>query len=1399
MFIDKFQYFDSVLSKNSIFDFHFYQKQVKNVKFASLEDAKSHYDAVGYLEGLSPSPVFDTQFYRNNNDDVRSYNINPLDHFIKYGQYEGRRPTKNANPELSLNSRGREVRSRHRAHIDRTQYLAEAGFAGYSSIDIDPLMHYFAFGHSSQVTLSPEFDRQFYIETNADIREYNIDPVIHYLEYGYLEGRLSKPNDHWLRPSLSLTARAKLIRKFVDVDYYYEQLPWMANTTIDVALHYLIFGDVNSIAPNRWLNVKDLEQRFPMKGLITWLEIHLIAENTISQYGFHNHHAPKLGDFYSVNTEIILPDRDWRQIKSRNGFDINNVTGYKGQLPIKIKEDAKGINYGSDFINEIDDHFIEYILKSAGGGTLSCDIWDTVLRRKCHPDETKLRSARALWLLARSSNPDFDALHPVDLMQARRTAEAESADEVFEFRFEDMLSMWLRYFNLDKKYFHRRMEDVEKRVEMSSTFPDVNFAAILSRFAGRKIAVSDFYLGQVALKKILENNNINHFDEIYVSCDFGATKRQGDLYNIVKSREGHLEKPIMHVGDREIADVIKAREQGLRADLYNHAHHEERNHWLGAAFYSHLEGDFSNHALRLADIAGFDCHSSTTKVGSLALALCGFTMMIIEDSFKYQVEKVFFFSREGAFFKKIYEIATSCDVYDVGSYPEASMLYVSRRATFAPSLTSFSADQLMRLWSQYSTQSMAALAVSLNIDPSDWAAAAERHHIDLYEPIKYPWSHTGVLNFLNDGQIKTIGRSAIWQQRIDCLEYLEAAGFEPNRNINRLVVDIGWRGTIQDNISYICSGSIHGCYIGMEQPLNKQPYGVTKSGYLMDRPNGINFDFSEYAAIEFITNSEGGSVVGYENGRPIRQALEGEENCITQHVQPLQDELLGICQRVLSYMGQHGLTATDLRPLAQMAAQRYMQSPERRVADAFDALTHNETFGTGTSDEMSKADDLVALKKLAGYKLHYKSNLKFSEKRWINSFINSSRFSKLYETLSVEQRLSLARPSGIAPAPAIIRHRGRSVGIFAPHPIRGSGGHRTIYNFAKALARAGHKVNLFTEGRGEHFDYLEQEIEGYDIGIFDHWSSGIIPEAAVATIMHSTSYIERFFTGETKKFYLVQDFEAEFNSMSDAYIAGENSYTLGHTHLCVGNWLPHLIKQRFGGGAIGAGLGVDNTIYKPIANLERRNRIAVLYQPDKPRRMSATVLDALRLLKHRHPDVEFVTYGSDHRPNLPFDFEHLGQVNDLSALNALYNSAKIGICISLTNPSRIPFEMMAAGCVPIDVYRYNNLFDYVDGAGILAYQSAQSIAAASEHLLQNQSELERHRDRCLEIGCMRTLSWETDIHVNALEAVLRGQSLINLPLSAPTYKGEAFMSKADDTTAVRQFVGWQKALATKNG
>lgn len=81
-----------IIRRSGLFDADWYLSQNPELgkdRLARRNPAK-HYYKVGARHGLNPGPNFDTQFYLTNNPDVRSAGVNPLVHYVLFGQDEGR-------------------------------------------------------------------------------------------------------------------------------------------------------------------------------------------------------------------------------------------------------------------------------------------------------------------------------------------------------------------------------------------------------------------------------------------------------------------------------------------------------------------------------------------------------------------------------------------------------------------------------------------------------------------------------------------------------------------------------------------------------------------------------------------------------------------------------------------------------------------------------------------------------------------------------------------------------------------------------------------------------------------------------------------------------------------------------------------------------------------------------------------------------------------------------------------------------------------------------------------------------------------------------------------------------------------------------------------------------------
>lgn len=77
------------LAESALFDRGWYRKTYL-AGLEKLRDPLWHFIHAGWQKGWDPSPRFDTQFYLGWNKDVRESGLNPLDHFVNFGEAEGR-------------------------------------------------------------------------------------------------------------------------------------------------------------------------------------------------------------------------------------------------------------------------------------------------------------------------------------------------------------------------------------------------------------------------------------------------------------------------------------------------------------------------------------------------------------------------------------------------------------------------------------------------------------------------------------------------------------------------------------------------------------------------------------------------------------------------------------------------------------------------------------------------------------------------------------------------------------------------------------------------------------------------------------------------------------------------------------------------------------------------------------------------------------------------------------------------------------------------------------------------------------------------------------------------------------------------------------------------------------
>jgi glycosyltransferase involved in cell wall biosynthesis len=294
-----------------------------------------------------------------------------------------------------------------------------------------------------------------------------------------------------------------------------------------------------------------------------------------------------------------------------------------------------------------------------------------------------------------------------------------------------------------------------------------------------------------------------------------------------------------------------------------------------------------------------------------------------------------------------------------------------------------------------------------------------------------------------------------------------------------------------------------------------------------------------------------------------------------------------------------------------------------------------------------------------------------------------------------------------------------------PFFARGSGGQNTISQTIRRLEDMGHTCTVWmhdppSRNRGRRAATIRHEIREWFAPVrapvfieFEDWHGA---DVAVATGWE-TAHVTAGLPGCAARAYLVNDHEPEFFGTSVESLWAEETYRLGLFPISASPWLRDLIAERYGSQGTAFRLGVDHKTYWP-GQVERRDDTVIVYaRAATARRAVPLALLALEELKARRPDLRVILFGQTDPARVGFDYEQLG-VATPGQLALNYCEATVGICLSLTNYSLIPQEMMACGlpCVDLGGGSSEAVFGS-DGPAQFAQPDPLALADATEALL----------------------------------------------------------------------------------
>ena len=595
---------------------------------------------------------------------------------------------------------------------------------------------------------------------------------------------------------------------------------------------------------------------------------------------------------------------------------------------------------------------------------ITFDIWDTILKRTCHPEEIKVHTLRYYYYKEYFKIKE-EYRNELTLYRLRDSIEVEEYEKARErgvdgeCNFREVLATLIERTHLgtetEKEILKQELPEYEINREIEKTYINPLITDIFNKYdKNTKYCISDFYMPKEDLIKILNAHGLDKkFKEIYVSADIMKTKRdEGHLFEYFSEKENIKYENMIHVGDNQHSDIDMAKRYGIETiKIPNPKKYNFDINNLGNIDLKldNIKKDASTENLAKLTRENLKEYKKSLYNQGIEFSAIAYYYIydIIIDAVLKGYDKIYYQTREGETFIKFHEIIEKNNPFPF-KVPKAELIEVSRVATFAASLDEFNVQNLLRIWSQYREQSMKALFKSLDIDMEKYDEYFKKYDIDKEMTIYEPWFNFKVTTLLQDKEFKKEIEEELKEKRERLLEYLKGKGIENKEGNKIYLVDIGWRGTIQDNLAFVLDKvHIEGGYIALFDYYNPQRENVAKRALIRDSKVTWEYVALTLTIYEMMFSSDTKSVAGYENGKAIRKGKKEEVDFVKNIILPIREGMIDGAKYIAKFMKERDIMEDMYLGYLYNLAREIKENPSKILVEAYYSLVYNETFGTG--------------------------------------------------------------------------------------------------------------------------------------------------------------------------------------------------------------------------------------------------------------------------------------------------------------------------------------------------------------------------------------------------------------------------------------------------------------------
>lgn len=375
------------------------------------------------------------------------------------------------------------------------------------------------------------------------------------------------------------------------------------------------------------------------------------------------------------------------------------------------------------------------------------------------------------------------------------------------------------------------------------------FVAQAAEAGKRVLYLSDTYLPEELVARLLRDQGYPVDDNLIVSCAYRLSKAEGSLYPAVLAKLDHPAHQWLHIGDDPISDVAQAKRHNLRTLAVS----RPAESLLGNRRAQDIWGRWQNGretgvSIALGCIANHLCGDPASPLPSpdqllihdwaaygyqvLGILYLSYAQWILQQARELNLKHLYFLSRDCYVIKPIYEQLAEGDA----EAPPATYLYTSRRALRVASVRQLDESTLAQLTASYRPLSIGEHLQRIGLEPASLGDQLADAGFDyLEQKVGTENARARLQQLIRKLEPQLLAKAG--EERETLLAYYREQGL--GRSERQAIVDIGWSGSSQQGMTELLGrqdNKLVGLYVGTcSEAANARrgPRQMRQAGYLM--------------------------------------------------------------------------------------------------------------------------------------------------------------------------------------------------------------------------------------------------------------------------------------------------------------------------------------------------------------------------------------------------------------------------------------------------------------------------------------------------------------------------------------------------------------------------------------